>query len=65
MLKPVLTLAGTAVLGVVLWKILLLPLAGMLMGFLFTLVKIAVVVGLIFLIVYLFRRGSKDEAKAD
>lgn len=63
MLKPVLTLAGTAVLGVVLWKILLVPLAGMLIGFLFTLVKIAVVVGLVFLIVYLFRRGSKDEAK--
>lgn len=65
MLKPVLTLAGTAVLGVVLWKILLLPLAGMLMGLLFTVVKIAVVVGLIFLILYLFRRGTKDEAKAD
>ncbi len=63
MLKPVLTLAGTAVLGVVLWKILLVPLAGMLIGFVFTLVKIAVVVGLVFLIVYLFRRGSKDEAK--
>ncbi len=63
MLKPVLTLAGTAVLGVVLWKILLAPLAGILIGFLFTLVKIAVVFGLIFLIVYLFRRGSKDEVK--
>ena len=65
MLKPVLTLAGTAVLGVVLWKILLVPLAGMLLGFLFTVVKIAVVFGLIFLIVYLFRRGTKDEAKAE
>lgn len=62
-MKPVLTLAGTAVLGVVLWKILLVPLAGMLIGFLFTLAKIAVVVGLVFLIVYLFRRGTKDEAK--
>ncbi|HTR21693.1 MAG TPA: hypothetical protein VMH88_12635 [Gemmatimonadales bacterium] len=65
MLKPILTLAGTAVLGVVLWKILLLPLAGMLMGLLFTVVKIAVVFGLIFLVVYLLRRSSKDEAKAD
>jgi len=65
MLKPVLTLAGTAVLGVVLWKILLVPLAGMLLGFLFTVVKIAVVFGLIFLIVYLFRRGTKDEAQAE
>ncbi len=62
-MKPVLTLAGTAVLGLVLWKILLVPLAGMLIGFLFTLVKIAAVVGLVFLIVYLFRRGTKDEAK--
>ena len=65
MLKPVLTLAGTAVLGVVLWKILLLPLAGLLMGFLFTMVKIAAIFGLVFLLVYWFRKSSKDEAKAE
>lgn len=65
MLKPVLTLAGTAVLGVVLWKILLVPLAGLLLGFVFTMVKIAVIVGLVFLLVYWFRKSSKDEAKAE
>jgi threonine/homoserine/homoserine lactone efflux protein len=59
MLKPVLTFAAAAAAGVVLWKVLsflLVPLLGTLLGFVTLLVKIAVVVGLVWLALWFFRR---------
>ena len=64
MLKPVVTLAAAGVIGVALWKllsILLLPLAGLLLGLVVTLVKVGLLVGLVMLAVWLFRRKEKEK----
>lgn len=63
MLKPVVTFAAAAAAGVILWKVLsllLLPLLGTLLGFVAMLVKIALVVGLVWLALWFFRRRSGD-----
>lgn len=60
MLKPVLTLAAAGVLGLALWKILailFLPL----LGLFFTIVKIALVVGLIYLVLWWLHRDKPEE----
>lgn len=68
MLKPVLALAAAGFIGVALWKILsilLLPLAGVVLGLVMTVVKIGLLVALVMLVVWLFRRNDEKEAPAD
>jgi uncharacterized membrane protein YuzA (DUF378 family) len=60
MFKPVLGVAAVGLLG-----FLLLPLLGTLLGVAFFFVKIALVIGAIWLLFRLFRKPSGDEAHAD
>jgi len=60
MLKPVLGLAAVGLLSV-----LLLPLLGTLLGVAFFFVKVALVIGLVWLVFRLFRKRSGDAAHAD
>ncbi|MGH7569192.1 MAG: hypothetical protein ACREL9_09515 [Gemmatimonadales bacterium] len=65
MLKPTLALAAAGFLGVVLWKVLLLPLLAGVLGFV---LKLALVAGVALLIFWvLHRKDAKpgDEARAD
>ncbi|HEY6059014.1 MAG TPA: hypothetical protein VIV10_00380 [Gemmatimonadales bacterium] len=67
MAKPIVSLAAVGVLGFALWKvlsILFLPLVGTLLGVLFTLVKVAAIVGVVLLVMWLLR-GKKDDAQKD
>jgi hypothetical protein len=69
-LKPVLQLAAVGVVGAVVWKlaaVLLLPLLGTALGFVFLIVKVVLVVGVIAFLFWLFNRKKsggdvKDEA---
>jgi hypothetical protein len=64
MLKPLATLAAAGVIGVALWKvlsILLLPLAGLLLGLVLTLAKVGLLVALVMFAVWLFRRKDKEK----
>jgi hypothetical protein len=64
MLKPVLTLAAAGVIGLILWTVLgniVGPVLGILMGILFLLIKIALVVGLVWLVMRLLRKRPDDE----
>ncbi len=63
MLKPVLGVAAAGIFGVILWKILLLPLVAALMGVLFTMLKVALLAGAVFLVVWLLRRNNGGEAR--
>lgn len=63
MLKPVFGVAAAGILGVVLWKILLLPLMAGLVGVLFTILKFALLAALVIFLVWLFRRNSGGEAR--
>ena len=63
MLKPVLGVAAAGILGVVIWKILLLPLMAGLLGVLFTILKFALLAALVIFLVWLFRRNSGGEAR--
>lgn len=63
MLKPVLGVAAAGIFGVILWKILLLPLVAGLMGVLFTILKVALLAGAVFLVVWLLRRNNGGEAR--
>ena len=69
MLRPVVSLAAAGIVGIALWKILsilLLPLAGALIGFLLMLLKVGLVVALVLIAVWLFRRkDSGGEAHAE
>jgi threonine/homoserine/homoserine lactone efflux protein len=54
--------AGAGVAGFALWKVasvLLLPLLGTLLGFLFMIVKVGLIVGLVWLAIWFFRRGDR------
>ena len=67
MAKPIVSLAAAGVLGFALWKVLsflFLPLVGTLLGVLFTLVKVAAIVGVVLLVMWLLR-GKKDDAQKD
>jgi purine-cytosine permease-like protein len=67
MSKSIVTVAAVGFLGFALWKILsilLLPLVGTLLGFLLTIVKVAVIAGLILLAWWLVVRRRKDEGEA-
>ena len=62
-MRPVVTLAAAGIIGVALWKvlsILLLPLAGLLLGLVLTLVKVGLLVALVMLAVWIFRRKEKE-----
>jgi hypothetical protein len=64
MLKPFLQLAAVGVIGVVVWRVLsifMLPLLGALLGIL---LKIVLLVGIVFLVMWLLRR-PKDEPTKD
>lgn len=67
MAKPIVSLAAAGVLGFALWKVLsflFLPLVGTLLAVLFTLVKVAAIVGVVLLVMWLLR-GKKDDAQKD
>lgn len=67
MARPIVSLAAAGVLGFALWKVLsflFLPLVGTLLGVLFTLVKVAAIVGVVLLVMW-FLRGKKDDAQKD
>jgi hypothetical protein len=64
MAKPIVTVAAAGILGLALWKVLsmlFLPLVGTLLGILLTVLKVALVIGLV-LLVWWFVRRRKDEA---
>ena len=70
MLKPVLQVAAVGILGVTIWKLasfLLLPLLGTVLGFVFTILKIALVVSAILFVVWFLKRkgGTEKEEKKD
>ena len=69
MLRPVVSLAAAGIVGIALWKILsilLLPLAGALIGFLLMILKVGLVVALVLIAVWLFRRkDAGGEADAE
>lgn len=62
--KPILQLAAVGVVGVILWKLF----AGVLLGVLFTIVKIALLVALVWFGIWAFRRWTdkkSDEKPAE
>ncbi len=61
MLKPVATLAAVGFVGAVLFKVLLLPFVGFLLGFLIWALKIAIFVGLIWFGFWLFRKWTTEK----
>ncbi len=75
MLKPVLQVAAVGILGVTIWKLasfLLLPLLGTVLGFVFTLLKITLIVSAILFVVWFLKKKGGEEkqdeglsAKAD
>lgn len=68
MMRPLVGLATAGIVGIALWKILsilLLPIVGVLFGLLITLFKVGMLVALVMLAVWLFRRKEKGgEASA-
>ncbi len=64
MLKPIATLAAAGFIGAVLFKVLLFPLLGFMLGFLIWALKIAVIVGLIWWGFWLFRRWGDQHGTA-
>ena len=63
MLRPVLGVAAAGIFGVILWKILLLPLVAGLLGVLFTILKVALLAGAVFFVMWLLRRNNGGEAR--
>lgn len=64
MIRPLLTLAAVGVAGFALWKgmsLLFVPLLGSALALVFFLVKIALVVGLVFLVVSWLRKDKREE----
>jgi hypothetical protein len=66
MLKPVLQVAAVGLLGVTIWKLasfLLLPLLGTVLGFVFTILKIALILGAILFVVWVLKKKGGAEKK--
>lgn len=62
MLKPVLGLAATGVLALLLWKVMaifLLPLLGLAIGFVFLAIKIGFIVGAVCLLIWVFKKLNR------
>jgi hypothetical protein len=67
MMRPLFTLAAAGVVGIALWKILsilLMPIAGVLFGLFFLVLKIGLLVALVMFALWLFRRKDKDKGEA-
>ncbi len=67
MLKPILGLAVAGAVGVVLWKLLgllLLPFIGVMLALFFTVLKFALLGLLVWFVIWLFRRMTRDSATA-
>ena len=67
MLKPVLGLAATGIAAMILWKLLvlfLLPLFGVALAVVFTVLKIALIVAAVSFAIWLLRRVGRREASA-
>jgi hypothetical protein len=67
MLKPILGLAAAGIGAVVLWKVLallLLPLLGVAIGLVATVVKLVFIAGLVLFVFWLLRRVGRREASA-
>ena len=65
--KPLLTIAAVGVAGFAVWKlaaVLFLPLVGALLGFAFTLLKVAVIAALIWLAFKFITRKKDDGGEA-
>ena len=63
-MKPLFAVAATAVVGFAIWKVaavLLLPLVGTVLGFVFTLVKFALIGALLWLAYSWITRRGKDK----
>jgi type IV secretory pathway TrbL component len=68
MFKPVLTLAAVGFLGIGLWKvlsILFVPFLGTLLGVVLTLVKVALIVGLVMFAFWWFTQDKKKDKTED
>jgi hypothetical protein len=68
MMKPVLQVAAVGLLGVTLWKVasfLLLPLLGTMLGFVLTIIKIALIVGAILFVVWFLKKKGGGETKEE
>lgn len=66
MFKPVLTLAAVGFVGVALWKVLsmlFVPFLGTLLGVVLTLVKVALIVGLVMFVFWWFTKDKKDKTE--
>lgn len=62
MLKPVLGLAATGVIALLLWKVMaifLLPLLGLAIGFVFLAIKIGFILGAVCLLIWVFKRLNR------
>jgi len=67
MLKPLLGVAATGVVAVLLGKLLLallLPFMGLMAGFLFLAAKVVLIGGLVFLAIWLLRRSGRRDKEA-
>jgi hypothetical protein len=68
-MRPVVALPAAGIVGIALWKILsilLLPLAGALIGFLLMILKVGLLVALVLFALWLFRRkDAGGEAPAE
>lgn len=67
MLKPVLGFAATGLAAMILWKLMvlfLLPLFGVALAVVFTLIKIGLIVAAVAFAIWLFRRVGRREASA-
>jgi uncharacterized membrane protein len=70
MIKPALQVAAVGILGVTLWKLasfLLLPLLGTVLGFVLTIVKIALIVSVVLFVVWFLKKkkAGEEETKSD
>ena len=66
MMKPILGVAATGVVAVLLWKVLLLfllPLIGVAVGFAFLVAKVVFIVSMACVAIWLFRRLARSEEK--
>lgn len=66
-MKPVLGLAATGVIAIVLWKVMalfLLPLFGLAIGFIFLAIKIGFIVGAICLAMWVFKKLTRSAETA-
>jgi hypothetical protein len=67
MLKPMLAISATGILALLLWKalaVLLLPLVGIALGVVITLLKVILLAGALLVSVWIYRRLNRSETTA-